>query len=71
MNSARPCESGRKKWTPRLFSKGQKSELGIINAMYTLNPNMRTDPPGPDPEWHEHIAKVGRALQVHPSLTPS
>ena len=48
---------GRKVWEPRLFKQGQKEDLGVVNGMYTLKPFVRIKPPGPDPDWHEHITK--------------
>ena len=50
-------KEGRKVWEPRLFKQGQKQDLGVINGMYTLKPFVRVQPPGPDPDWHEHITK--------------
>lgn len=50
-------KEGRKVWEPRLFRQGQKEELGVLNGLFTLRPLVRTQPPGPDPDWHEHITK--------------
>ena len=48
----------RKKWVPRLFSKGQKTHLGIVKNMYTLKQGVRRNPPECDPDWHELVGKA-------------
>ena len=50
-------KEGRKVWEPRLFKRGQKEGLGVVNGLYTLKPFVRCHPPEPDPDWHEHITK--------------
>lgn len=50
-------KEGRKEWQPRLFARGQKSDLGVLRGMYTLKPNVRKDPPECDKDWHELIGK--------------
>ena len=50
-------KEGRKEWQPRLFARGQKSDLGVLRGMYTLRPNVRKDPPECDKDWHEFIGK--------------
>lgn len=51
-------KEGRKKWVPRLFSKGQKTHLGIVKNMYTLKQGVRRNPPECDPDWHELVGKA-------------
>lgn len=50
-------KEGRKKWEPRLFRLGEHPDRGPLAGLYTTKSNVRTDPPGTDPLWHELIAK--------------
>ena len=50
-------KEGRKRWTPRLFARDQKTDLGCVGGMYTLREGVRENPPECDKEWHDMIAK--------------
>jgi hypothetical protein len=36
---------------------GEHPDRGPLAGLYTTKSNVRTDPPGTDPLWHELIAK--------------